>query len=54
MSKSRAPGIARRHFLVAAAAGALSVSGGTAASARPGPGRRTNYHSNPGTSRCWW
>ena len=37
MSKTHAPGMPRRHFLVAAAAGALSVSGGTAASARPDP-----------------
>ena len=35
MSKTHAPGMPRRHFLVAAAAGALSVSGGTIASARP-------------------
>ena len=37
MSKTHAPGMPRRHFLVAAAAGALSVSGGTIASARPDP-----------------
>lgn len=36
MSKSHTPRIARRHFLVAAAAGALAVSGGTITPARPG------------------
>ncbi|RWM87062.1 MAG: MBL fold metallo-hydrolase [Mesorhizobium sp.] len=36
MSKSRTPRIARRHFLLAAAAGALAVTGGTITPARPG------------------
>ena len=36
MSKSEPPRMARRHFLVTAAAGALAVSGGTITPARPG------------------
>ena len=36
MSKSQTPRMARRHFLVATAAGALAVSGGTITPARPG------------------
>jgi glyoxylase-like metal-dependent hydrolase (beta-lactamase superfamily II) len=37
MSKTHATGMPRRHFLAAAAAGALSVTGGTIASAQPDP-----------------